>query len=171
VTRDEVLARCTWDEYNFATLRVPSRLFGREVEVRFDTGDDPERRVTDAMIASLDHVLDLTEADLGTLKNLLWADCKDAFEATSYGVDVLPGETETEANHRDFGIRTPDDAYAQSRLVRVRIKHDPELRHRYAALDFESPWDMEHGCSVVMKNGKLIARYSHDVWFGRYEDD
>ena len=64
--------------------------------------------------------------------DLLWEDCKRAFEFTSYGVDRLSGESETDSNHRDLDIHTREDAYAKSHLCRISIPGDPKLENVYA---------------------------------------
>jgi hypothetical protein len=85
---------------------------------------------------------------------------------------VREGETETEANFREFGIHNKEDAYDQSHFYHVVISgEDDVLKNRYGLILFYPVWEDEHGCGIVMKNGKLIARYTHDVYFGQYEEE
>jgi hypothetical protein len=170
MTKEEILSQCVWDEYNFATLNVFSRMFNGSVEVRFNPEYDSGRRIDEKMVAALNDFLNLTESDLETVKDYLWQDCQESFASISYGVDVLEGETEAQANHRDFGIHSREDAYAKSDFSRVSIREAPEVKNNYAAIDFSPDWEREHGCSVIMKNGRLIAKYSNDVYCGQYED-
>jgi hypothetical protein len=170
MTKDEILSRCLWDKHDSATLTVYSPMFAREVDICFYPHFDAGRQLNGRMVAALNHFLNLSGSDLETVMELLWVDCQRAFDAISYGVDILPGESETEANHRDFNIHTRDDAYAKSHFRRISIPGDPALKNDYAAIEFEPEWDPEHGCSVVMKNGQLIDTYSNDVPFGRYDD-
>jgi hypothetical protein len=170
VTKDEIQGRCVWDEYGLATLTVYSPMFAREVEVRLRPQFDGGRQIDDRMVAALNAFLNLGPSELETVMDLLWEDCRRAFEDISYGVDILPGESEAEANHREFGIRTREDAFANSRLRRILIPGDPGLENDYAAITFEPEWDREHGCSVVVKNGRVIDAYAGDVPFGRYDD-
>ena len=50
------------------------------------------------------------------------------------------------------------------------IPEEPKLRHRYGAIEFESE-RAGHGCSFIMQGGRLIATYSNDWQFSKYEDD
>lgn len=170
MTRDELLSTCTWDEDNYATLTVESALFNGPVKVRFMPEYDSGRVITERMVAVLNDFLALSLADLPTVKQLLWADCLDSFGNISYGFRVAPGETELAANQREFGIYSADDAYAQSKLTQLSIPEEPALCHRYGAIEFEPEW-AGHGCSIIMKDGQLIATYSNDWYFGQYEDD
>jgi hypothetical protein len=170
--KQEILKRCEWDEYDMATLTVFSEMFGRDVEVRLIPGQDTGRDVSATMVAVLNDFLALKKEDLETVKEYLWEDCKDAFANVSYGVDAREGETETEANFREFGIHDKEDAYNQSDFDCVAIDGDDDIfQNRYGMIRFYPVWEQEHGCGIVMQNGKLIARYSNDVYFGRYEEE
>lgn len=168
MTREEIIEICNWDDWNFATITVYSPLFGKEVEVRFMPDFDSGRTITDKMAASLNDFLALTEKELETVKQHLWEDCKQAFEEISYGVELLEGETETEANHRDFEIFNPEDAYRKSFFKRISIPEEPKLTNHYAVIDFSPEWE-SHGCSIIVKNGVIIARYSNDWYLSKYE--
>lgn len=95
----------------------------------------------------------------------------ECFEDISYGVNAKEGETESEANHREFSIHNQKDAYAKSYFRQVSIQEESEFMYRYATIDFGPEWEQEHGCSIIMQNGKLIARYSNDTYFGLYEEE
>ena len=168
MTHDELLR--TWDKHNFATLTVESALFGHPVTVQLMPKYDSGRVITDRMVTVLNDFLALSPANLPTVKQLLWADCLDTFEKVSYGFEAAPGETELEANQREFGIYSAEDAYAQSNLTQLAIPEEPALRHRYGAIEFEPEW-AGHGCSIVMKDGQLIATDSNDWYSSKYEDD
>ncbi|MBO2011605.1 DUF6985 domain-containing protein [Hymenobacter negativus] len=170
MTRDELLRHCTWDDYDFANITVESALFGCPVQVRFLPELDSGRIITERMVAVLNDFLALSPDELPTVKQLLWADCLDDFENINYGFGPDTGEPELVVNQREFGIYSADDAYAQSNLTLVSIPEEPTLRHRYGAIEFEPAW-AGHGCSIIMKDGQLIATYSNDYYFGRYEDD
>jgi hypothetical protein len=170
MTRDELLRTCTWDKYNFANITVESALFNGPVKVRFIPDFDSGRVITERMAAVLNDFLALLPDELPAVKQLLWADCLDSFENINYGFEAAPGETELATNQREFGIYFADDAYAQSNLTQLSVPEVPTLRHRYGAIEFEPEW-AGHGCSIIMKDGQLIATYSNDWHFGQYEDD
>jgi len=169
MSKEELLQACHWDEYNGAKLEVYSEMFGRNIEVRFMPDFDSGRMITDRMVAVMNDFLALTRADLATVKQYLWEDCLRDFEEIDYGVEVADGETHLEANQRDFGIRNAEEAYAKSSLTQLSIPEEPKLRNRYGAIDFAPEW-AGHGCSIIMKNGRLIAAYSNDWYFDQYED-
>lgn len=166
----EVRQACTWNPDDQATLSVYSDLFGGSVEVWFLPDFDSGRLITDRMVVVLNDFLALTAADLPAVKQYLWADCLDSFDDIDYGVEPAAGETLRQANQRDFNIYSADDAYAQSHLVRLAIPEKPTLRHRYGAIEFEPEW-ASHGYSIIMQDGRLIATYSNDWYFSRYETD
>jgi hypothetical protein len=170
MTRDELLRTCTWDDYDFANITVESALFGHPVKVRFLPDFDSGRVITERMVAVLNDFLALSPDELPTVKQLLWADCLDDFENINYGFGPDTGEPEMVVNQREFGIYSAEDAFAQSNLAQLSIPEEPALRHRYGAIDFELSW-AGHGCSIIMKDGQLIATYSNDWHFRQYEDD
>lgn len=149
-------------------------LLGRAVPVCFRPHyDAPPQRLTEQLVAVLNDFLALPPTELATVKHFLWADCLRCFEDIDYGVEARPGETELAANQREFGIYTADDAYAQSHFIRLAIPEpEPEearLRHRYGAIEFEPQWEAEHGCSIIRQDGRLIASYTNDYYFSKYE--
>lgn len=170
MTHSELLAACTWDENDLATLTIQSALFGGPVEVRLLPDLEYGRRVSERMVAVLHDFLALTAA-LPAVKQLLWADCLANLESIDYGADVQPSETELAANQREFGLYAADDAYAQSNLRRLSIPDEPALRHRYGTIDFEPQWETEHGCSLILQDGRLIATAANNPSFRRYEAD
>lgn len=170
MTRDELLRICIWDQYDFANITVESALFGGPIQVRFLPEFDSGRVITERMAAVLNDFLAISPAELPTVKQLLWADCLDDFENINYGFGPDTGEPELVVNQREFGIYSAEDAYAQSNLTCLSIPEEPTLRHRYGAIEFEPTW-AGHGCSIIMKDGRLIGTYSNDYYFGRYEDD
>ena len=174
MTLEEVSRACTWDDYGFATLLVDLPLLGRPVPVQFRPHyDAPPQQLTELMVAVLNDFLALPPTELVAVKQLLWADCLDRFESIDYGAEVQPGETELAANQREFGIYNADDAYAQSHFTQLAIPEPekPGLRHRYGAIEFAPPWEAEHGCSLIMQDGHLIASYTNDYYFSKYETD
>lgn len=167
MTKQQMLKQCAWDEYDIATLTVYSEML--ETEVKVVLHSESSRNLTDKMVDTLNDFLKLEKDDLSIIKELLWQDCKECFDGISYGVSVKEGETETEANHREFGIYNQEDAYAKSYFDGVSIQEENEFKNRYATIDSVPVWEQEHGCSIIMKNGQLIAKYSNDPYFGQYE--
>ena len=170
MTHDELLRTCTWDQYDFANITVESALFSGPVRVEFRPDFDSGRVITERMVAVLNDFLALSPDELPSIKQLLWADCQDDFENINYGFGPDTGEPEMVVNQREFGIYSAEDAYAQSNLTCVSIPEEPRARHRYGSIDFEPAW-ASHGCSIIMKDGQLIAIYSNDWHFSKYEED
>ena len=111
--------------------------------MRLYTRYDDAGGVTDKMIACVNDVERLGPEHLSRVKELLFEHCTMCFEATSYGhVFAEEGEDETEATRRTFGIRTPDDAYAQAHFEYVAVDGENDrLKHRYAVLIFYPTWE------------------------------
>ena len=156
-----------------ATVHVHAPLFGRDVPVRLYTRYDDAGGVTDKMIACVNDVERLGPEHLPRVKELLFEHCTMCFEATSYGhVFAEEGEDETEATRRTFGIRTPDDAYAQAHFEYVAVDGENDrLKHRYAVLIFYPTWEDEHGCGIVLQDGVLAGWQSAEAYPVGYEAD
>ena len=165
---EEVLAGCTWSEGGrIGTVQVYSPMFEKRVTVTFFADAQGPVGVIDAtMKEALADFLALDASQLPRLAELLFADCKDRFESVSFGVDLLEGEDETQANHRKFGVLTPADALAKSELKYVHIEGE-KFPNRYFSIVFEAPWgDLEH---MVYRNGRPLAFYEDGVYFGQFE--
>ncbi len=172
MTIDDVLKTCEWDEDGFANLEIHSKLFGKKVLVQFmphyssDINMDRKQIINDLSIKALNQFLTLSKSTLNEVKDFLWADCQNSFEAIDYGFEASDGETDTEATRRGFGIYNKEDAYANSYFEKIRIDDNSGItKNAYFAIEFLPVWEEEHGVCVIGKNGKLIATYSNDVTF------
>jgi len=166
---DEVIGRCTWSEGGrIATVQVYSPMFERVVTVTlFAEERGPLGEINETMKEALADFLALDASHVPRLAELLFADCKDKFESVSFGFDLLEGETDTEANHREFGVFTPADALAKSELKYVHVEGE-KFPNRYFSIVFEAPWgDLEH---IVVRNGRLLTFYEDGVYFGQFEE-
>ena len=161
MTKEEILKKCTWDDYGFGTLKIYSELFEKEINV--DLFPESERQINEQMVLAINQFLNLRKTEIDNIKLLLWNDCKATFQETSYGFEsdykLLEGETIAQANHRDFNIHNKEDAFKTSKLKRVNIPDSKakKLEHIYATLEFNVDWQDEYGCSIIIKNGNLIA--------------
>jgi hypothetical protein len=156
MTQAGILQRCHWDEQDWATITVDSVLFGQPVTVCFMPAYNAGRVITAEMVAVLHDFLALTPAELPAIKQLLWDDCLRDFAKTDYGVDVEPGETDVQANQREFGIHHAEDAYAQCQVKQFSIPQPgPRTSYRLGTIDFEAEW-AERDCRVLLQDGRLI---------------
>ncbi|NOK33556.1 hypothetical protein HMI49_10130 [Corallococcus exercitus] len=91
------------------------------------------------------------------MKRLLYRHCLACCEDISYGVEPEPGETEAQANLREFGVASEDDALANATFKYASIDDgsDAFLEGRFVRLIFDVPWEGEHGCQFVLRDGKL----------------
>ncbi|RKH70966.1 DUF6985 domain-containing protein [Corallococcus aberystwythensis] len=160
MTRDEILLRCLWPQ---ARLEVHSPFFGRTVSIMIDASIERVEVMRGPilppdMVQAVNDFLNLREDDRPLMQRLLHRHCASCCEDISYGFDPLPGETEVQANRREFGVATDADALAQANLKWVRIEDnaDSGLKGRYVLLQFDTPWESEHGCQLVLKDGKLL---------------
>ena len=163
MTLEEIVAAGTWECEGEGELQVPAHLFGlNTVKVQFLafdlTPDNPAAALTPAMVQGVNDFLALNEAHLPQIKALLHRHCLDCCGSISYGVELRPGETERDANLREFEIANVDDAFRKAQLSSVLIEDDTEdgLQRRYVSLRFNPPWQHGHGCRLLLQDGVLL---------------
>lgn len=171
MTRDEILRSAIWD---VAKIRVYSPIFQTEVELRLEHEFAKERAgevLPESMVGGVNDFLGLDADALPLMMRLFHDHCLECCAATSYGVEVQPGETEAEANLREFGIASAADAFRRADLRFVRVVEQPEgyLRHRYVTLVFYPVWEPEHGCELVLQDGRLLDFCGESITFLRFE--
>ncbi|MEL6844094.1 MAG: hypothetical protein AAFP02_12865 [Bacteroidota bacterium] len=114
--------------------------------------------VSETMTQTINDFLNWSQDDRPKLAKLLYDHCRRCCEEASYGVEVREGESETEANLREFGVSSAEDAFREAGLPRISIEDDQkeQRKHRYVTICFYPPWEQEHGCELVLQNGSLL---------------
>ncbi len=168
MTKEEILEVCVWSDLGLATIEVYGAIFEYDVSVKFIP--DFGKEITDVMVSSLNDFLNLTKEDLAVVKNLLWSDCQESFIDSTYGSNSpISGETNLDSNKRHFNIYDEEGAYSASYFQDITIEEIPEIESRYVAINFEPVWEQEHGISIIVKNGGIIAKSWNDIDFNDYE--
>ena len=123
------------------------------------------------MIAAVNDVLSLSSEYQQEIKKLLFEHCEICFTDISYPhVDFRPDESNIEANRRVFAIYTQEDAFQNANLQGIEIYGENDiLKHRYAEIVFYPTWEEEHGCSVVLQDGKPISVQDNGASVTQYE--
>ncbi|TPN83490.1 DUF6985 domain-containing protein [Aquimarina algicola] len=174
MTREEILINSIWTD---AKMKVFSSFFNTEITVNLYAHPYSLQHVegpiiSEKMVQTINDVLQLDASSLPLMKSLLYKHCLECCDATSYGFEVKDGETETEANLREFGIKNEDDAFANANLNYINIEDDEveKRKNRYAKLVFYPEWEEEHGCELILKNGVLLDHYGEsDTWLTQFE--
>ena len=57
MTKEEILKKCTWDDYGFGNLKIYSELFEKEINV--DLFPESERQINEQMVLAINQFLNL----------------------------------------------------------------------------------------------------------------
>lgn len=156
MTREEILINSVWTS---GKLKVYSAFFKKEVRIDLLTSEynlkNTELIISEKFTQCVNDFLTLSEHHKPLMQQLLYAHCKMCCENVSYGFDVLDGETETEANLREFGVTNETTAFEKSCLDHIVIEEN-DLKNRYVTIVFYPEWEDEHGCELILKNGELL---------------
>ncbi len=172
MTRNDILLQSIWTE---GKLHVSSNFFGQTVVLELfpseHTLSHTEHIISEQFVQAVNDFINLSEADKPLMSQLLYKHCVECCENTSYGFDTLPGETETQTNLREFGIHNGHDAFAKANLHHVVINEYDLSPNRMVQLVFYPDWEQEHGCVLLLKNGKLLNTYGdHGLDDTDYDD-
>ena len=112
MTREEILINSVWTS---GKLKVYSAFFKKEVRIDLLTSEynlkNTEHIISEKFTQCVNDFLTLSELHKPLMQQLLYTHCKMCCENVSYGFDVLDGETETEANLREFGVTNETTAF------------------------------------------------------------
>ena len=172
MTREEILLNSIWTS---GKLTVFSPFFEQEVRLELFTSEynlkNTHQIISEQFVQMVNDFLTLSEEYKPLMKDLLYQHCKECCEAISYGFEVLEGETETTANLRNFGINTAESAFEKSNLDHVVIEEDKLRKNRFVKIVFYPEWETEHGCELILKNGKLLNYYGESgTYLGQFDD-
>ena len=162
----------TRDEYGDFITRIVLPLYAQETTVNLFPDLDGDGGVSDKMVAAVQDAERLGVEHHSALEAMLYAHAEQCFESTSYGhIDVPEAENVAEANRQAFGVRTSAEAFSAAGTPEVQVSgnHD-SYAHRYAVLVFYPPWEDEHGCGIVLRNGLPVGWGSADVYVGGFEE-
>ena len=170
MTKEEILEKTTWDEYQMGTCPIYVPLFEKEILFIFFQNHKPEPSITDKMFECLNDVLTLEKSQIETIKEMLWEECVFAFTVTDYGFEPNEGETDLEANFRGFEISNKEDAFVKSTIQEIHIaQENDELSGRYAEIKINSASD--NLISIIVKNEKIIDWDDDGTYLGSFESD
>jgi len=172
MTRDEILLNSIWTE---AKLVVHSPFFNQQVRVDLVTSDYVLKHVTsiisETLVQTLNDFLTLSEQYQPLMKKLIYQHCLSCCNDISYGVDINEGETETEANLREFGVTDETSAFEKANLDHVYIKEDSFRKNRFVKIVFYPEWEREHGCELILKNGELLDFSGENgMYLGQFDE-
>lgn len=154
MTKQEILDNCTWDRYDMASLEIQIPILQIKAKVDFIPEVKSGRLITDQMTQALNDVINLDINQITQIRNYLFWYFNLCCEVTYYGfeLDLAKDQTTLEANKEYFGVQNPQDAWEKSKLEFITIEQD---QGRAVTLQFEAPWDNEHGCVVNIINGEI----------------
>ncbi len=154
MTKEEILKNCLWDRYGMASFEIEIPILKTKAKVQFIPISTSEKKISDDMTKALNDVLNVSPMQLIEIAGFLFKFCSLCCEVTSYGyeIDVAEGETLADANKRYFGVKSQEDALRKSTLEQITIAED---EGRAATLHFYAPWEDEHGCEILIRNGEV----------------
>lgn len=171
MTREEILINSIWTS---GKMKVYSPFFKKEIRIDLFTSDyslkHTERIMSENFVQAVNDFLNLPNDSQALMKQLLYKHCINCCENISYGFTVLAGETETQANLREFGVNGQAAAFEKSNIDHVVIDESEQENNRYVKLVFYPAWEEEHGCELILKNGILLNFYGESGTYIRQFD-
>jgi hypothetical protein len=79
----------------------------------------------------------------------------------------MEGESNFEANFRDFGISNADDAFAKSSIQDIHVFD--KFKDRYATINIDTC--SNNDISLIVKNGRIIDFGDDGVFLGWFDED
>ena len=170
LTRDGLLARATWKDENQLEFTLPVPVFGGDMKCFVWTREPG--RVSDRTVHTFAQLQVLDAGQLERIKAVVWDNCVLCCETTGYGVDVAEGESEAQANHREFGALDAEGAWARTRLEELQVFEDDqdEYAANYARIALDNEWE-SHGVRVVVRDGVVVGGGEDGLFIGRFEPD
>ncbi|WP_145199824.1 DUF6985 domain-containing protein [Planctomycetes bacterium Poly30] len=134
-----------------------------EIKVTLETEFDDSYAFGPGTLSLVRALGALSSKDHPRAGELLWEHCKMCFEVTDYGAG-------SQSNEDYFGIRNPEDALRAAGKGRIYLGEVLNGgSHDLFQIDFYPPWEEEHGCSLVVRNGELVATSDPGGWLGEFE--
>ncbi|MFK7742765.1 MAG: hypothetical protein AB8H80_20810 [Planctomycetota bacterium] len=133
------------------------------IECTFECGQPDGYSLGDGTVGVLRALAALGDEHRKRAATLLWEHCRMCFDVTGYGA----GE---QSNEDFFGIRGPDDAWREAGRATIYLSENMRGgAHDLFQLDFYPPWEGEHGCSLVVRDGRLVGQSDPGGWLGDFE--
>ncbi len=169
--RDVDPAKLDLDYLRSAMPPIASGNYAAEVQVAFL--DDPidvefdiefDYELTDGSAGVLRALQGLGPDDRPRAAELAWEHAKICMDATDYGAPA------GQSNEDYFGIQGPREALAQLGPGSVYLSERMSGGwHDLFTITFYPPWESEHGCSLVVANGKFVGQTDAGGWLGEFE--
>lgn len=172
MTKEEILNKCTWELNSIGEFTAYSDFFKSDIKINLFLDDILKRPLTGGMVSSVNDFLNLSEEYKPLMSELLHRHCLKCCEEASYGFESKDGETLIETNLREFGVSNENDAFNNANLDHISINDDEmaDRANRYVMICFYPPWEQEHGCALVLKNGVLLDYFGeHDTYLTDFE--
>lgn len=173
MTREEILINSIWTS---GKMQVYSNFFQKEVRIDLFTSNynlkNTDKIVSEKFVLAVNDFLQLPTDSSTLLKKLLYKHCLACCEHTSYGFDILDGETETQANLREFGVSNEEAAFEKSYINHIVIDESEQNDNRYVRMVFYPVWEEEHGCELIIKNGVLLNYFGESgTYIGQFDNE
>lgn len=131
-----------------------------------------EKIISEGFVQAINDFLNLPVESSPLIKKLLYKHCLECCENTSFGFDTLDGETETQANLREFGISNEENAFEKSYIDHIVVDESEQSNNRFVRIIFYPVWEEEHGCELIMKNGIVLDYFGESgTYIGLFDYD
>jgi hypothetical protein len=169
IKREDILKTISWTEGDDSsgTSRMALPAFQTEVCIRLFV--DGNKEISGRTERIFNDLYSLGNNELQMIKGFLYENYISCCDSINYGFPRRAGESEAEANRREFGVGDREGAYRQSRLKYILIDEDEEeLKGHYAQLMFDAEWHSSL-CAVVMRDGKIVGYGEDGLYLGRFD--
>ena len=170
MTKEEILSKTNWDGNEMAVCPIFVNLFDRIVPFNILQEYKAKPSITDKTTACVNDILRLDKSGLETIKDMLWEECRFAFQVSDYGFEPEAGETHLQAQLKGFGISSREDTYSKCNIKEIYIyQDDDEFESRYSVISADTASD--NLIDVIVKNGKIIDFDYNGTYLGWFEED
>ena len=136
-------------------LTVRSDLLNRDVKVEIFLNDG-QAAVDAKQIETLLDFVRLPPDLLPRIKELLYADYRKAAAEIDYGADD-PDDP--------FELPDADAAFAATDIRYLSISDTDRWQSRFSSLVLYPPWEQEHGVTLILRNGELLALSTQEAGY------
>lgn len=130
-------------------VRVRVALFPEPIEIDLWDGADGVTEETLGLVGALAEVRGAADAGRHA-----WDHCQLHFDATDYGAP------EGTSNEDHFDLHGPADAFAALGAGSIFVSDEDPPTGALFGITFYPPWEDEHGCQLVLKDGRFVGALS-----------
>lgn len=155
---NKVISILTLNKYQQKSGVLYSELFDNEIELTIDVCRNPNQKITENTIQTLQDFLNWDDQKLIEIQNGIWQNCLNCNADDRYSFDGGETwiETKLEENLKEYNIENKEDALKQANVVGVYISNNPSVLGKIISISCETSWNPEHGITFTYVDNELI---------------